>query len=383
MSSAEGAQNLIGPIRTALAGVDESQRYRVLATLFGELAKQSQAGDNGRRAGQAQVESLAKKIQSLHEDNAAVNDKLAATRADLERRQSQFEAEQIRADELKRIVDEQRGRLELLKKQLADAEAAIQAREADVHKLQRQNETLELSLQRAESASDQSGRIDSLESSKAEFAAEVQRLQCDLDQVRADRDAEIERLKTEAKQAAAGAGSPEGILVPVWKRLAAAKPPLVESLDAPDAKAAEHLADSVIELVSAAQGFEKTMSVFLGKYTKPNPSIKVPWDVYMKQDLLKTAQQVLAPKGGKAVGLLKLRLRFLYRWTEASMIACDSVIESTASELQSHLMGELGAGADPNRKIRDYVRNDGHHLFLQHLREMLSNKLAEVFGRGG
>ena len=65
------------------------------------------------------------------------------------------------------------------------------------------------------------------------------------------------------------------------------------------------------------------------------------------------------------------------------MLGCDSAIESVASELHSHLMGEVGAGSDANRKIRDYLRDDGHELFLQHIKELRSQKLAEAFGRGG
>ena len=166
--------------------------------------------------------------------------------------------------------------------------------------------------------------------------------------------------------------------------MASAKPPLTVAPAQPDKKAAEHLADAVIETVTSAAAFEKTMAVFLGKYTKHDPSVKVPWDVYMRRDgVHKTAQQTLLAKGGRPVGLLKLRLRFLYRWTEAAMIGCDSVIESIASELHTHLMSEIGAGSDPNRRIRDYIRADGHELFLQHMRELLSGKLGETYGRGG
>jgi len=91
----------------------------------------------------------------------------------------------------------------------------------------------------------------------------------------------------------------------------------------------------------------------------------------------------VAPQGGKPVGLLKMRLKVLYAWTEAAMIGCDSAIESVASELQQHLLGPVGAGGDPGRKIKEYLRDDGHELFLQHLRELRSQKLAETYGRGG
>ena len=34
-------------------------------------------------------------------------------------------------------------------------------------------------------------------------------------------------------------------------------------------------------------------------------------------------------------------------------------------------------------EIKEYLRDDGHELFLQHLRELRSQKLAETYGRGG
>jgi hypothetical protein len=367
-----------------LADLNEPQRFRILASLFEDLAERSSRG-RAEGAPASQIESLNKKIQSLHEDNASVNDSLAATRADLERRQAQLEAEQNRAEELQRIVDEQRGRLELLKKQIGDLEAQLEARGSEVHKAQRENEELLLKLQRTETASDQGGRIESLEQSKAHLAAEVQRLQSDLDQARAAKDAEIEQLKAAATSAGPGSDGCEEMLTKLWQRLAAGKPPLTKLGEPPDLKAAERLADAGVELVTSAHAFEQTMSIFLSKYTKHNPSVKVPWDVYKnRDDVHKTAAQTLAPKGGKPVGLLKMRLRFLYKWTEAAMIGCDSVIESIASELRTHLMADLPElQADPNRKVRDYIRADGAELFLQHMREILSAKLAETYGRGG
>jgi hypothetical protein len=111
--------------------------------------------------------------------------------------------------------------------------------------------------------------------------------------------------------------------------------------------------------------------------------VKVPWEVYAKSDdLHKTAFQTVAPKG-RPVALLKMRLRVLQQWIEAAMIGCDSAIESIASELQTHLMGPAGTGSDPGRKIKDFIRDDGHYVFLEHMKELRSLKLAETYGRGG
>jgi len=76
-------------------------------------------------------------------------------------------------------------------------------------------------------------------------------------------------------------------------------------------------------------------------------------------------------------------LRVLQQWCEAAMVGCDSAIESIASELHTHLMGPGGVGSDPGRKIKDFLRDDGHYVFLEHMRELRSLKLAETYGRGG
>ncbi len=206
-----------------------------------------------------------------------------------------------------------------------------------------------------------------------------------MERLRTDKDARIEQLEEQLRHSQSGAGaSADALLAALWRRLASAKPALADGHVQPTVQAAERLVDALIELVRFADDFDKGMRVFVGNYTKHHPSVKVPWDVYAKRDdVYKTAQQTVAPQGGKPVGLLKMRLRFLYSWTQASMIGCDSAIESIASELYTHLMGPVGAGSDPNRKIKDYLRGDGHELFVQHIRELRGQKLAEFFGRGG
>ncbi|MCH8253554.1 MAG: hypothetical protein IID36_13990, partial [Planctomycetes bacterium] len=54
-----------------------------------------------------------------------------------------------------------------------------------------------------------------------------------------------------------------------------------------------------------------------------------------------------------------------------------------ASELHTQLHGTLGTGSDPNRTIRDYLREDGNHLLEQRIWELLSERMADAFGRGG
>ena len=170
----------------------------------------------------------------------------------------------------------------------------------------------------------------------------------------------------------------------LWLRLATAKPALVPGHVKPTEQSMERLVDAFIELVRFVDDFDKLIRPFLSKYTKHHQPIKVPWEVYAKRDdTLTTVQQTLAPVGGKPVGVVKMRLRGLYAWTEAAMVACDAVLESIAAELHEWLHGSCGMGADPNRTIRDFVRDDGHEKFLEHLRELRGTRLAEAFGRRG
>lgn len=375
---------LLEPVRAAFTNMPEADRYRLLASLLLELADLSPAGKNGGSSAE-QLAALTKRIQALGEEKATLSDTLATTRADLAHRTKQLEAERARGEELQPIVEDQRSRLESLKRQHEDLEAQVVAKNAELHRLEVVKEGLELKLQRAESSAGGEEQVEALEEKHRRRSAELAEARAELEQLRGDKDAEIERLKEEIAKARSGAA--EGgdvVLAKLWERLAKAKPPLAPGHLQPNAQAGERLVDAFVELVRFVDDLDKSMRVFLGKYTRHHPSVKVPWDVYAKRDdIHNTAQQTVAPQGGKPVGLLKMRLRVLYSWTQAAMIGCDSAIESIASELQAQLMGPDGAGSDPNRKIKEYLRDDGHELFLQHIRELRSQKLAETYGRGG
>lgn len=378
-SASPNVQSALESLRAVLSSLGVGERFEVLGELFRDLPDDHKNAQGPPSA----ADPLKKKVISLQEELATVRDQLAAAKADLQLQQTRSDAEQTRAAELQRIGDEQRGRLDQFKKRVDELETSLEAQTAAVHKLQKQNDDLLLKLQRAEATGDRRGVQESLENTNLELSAEIKRLETDLAQVRADRDRELDALKSELAEAK-NQGGEDAILTRFWDKLRAADPALCES-DAPaDAKAADRLVGTLIDFIHAAHEFDQTMAVFLSKYTKHNPSIKVPWDVYRRRDdIVQTARQVLSPRGGKPVGLLKLRLRFLYRWTESAMIAADSVIESLASELHEQLIGDAGMGSDPNRRIRDFVRDDGHELYLQHMRELLSDKLAETYGRGG
>ena len=375
---------VLDALRAALSQADEPGRYRLLASLFGELAEGSALAGHG--AGRDdRTRALSKKQQDLAEEKARLEDLLATTKADLAQRTAELEAAQVRGAEQQRVLDEQRVRLDAFRSERAELEAELVAKNSALHSAEADNERLQLQVQRAEAAGVDFTRVDQLETDKKELVAELEKVRQALEQLRRDKDAEIEKLKSGVSSArAAAAQGADALLAQLWQRLASAKPPLVEGHIPPTAQAAEHLVDAFAELVRFADNFDKSMRVFLDKYTKHYPSVKVPWEVYARrEDVQATARETIAVKSGKPVGLLKMRLRILYNWCQAAMIGADSAVESIASELETQLRGPLGTESDPNRKIKDYVRDDGHYLLMERIRELRSQKVAETFGRSG
>jgi len=382
--SSSGSDN--GPVDSvsnALMGLGPSERFRLLGALFERLAIEASHGAAGER--NEQLSALSKRLQSLGEERARVEDLLASTKADLVQRTSLLEAEQVRAAQQDRIIQEQRARIDDLLSERGVMEARLVERAAAVHQLERDNEELLVRAQRAESRAADQSRVELAESGRRDAHAEIRDMRERYEQLRLDKETEIETLKAELNRAKTSASqSADAVLTGLWDKLARAKPALVEGHVAPTAQAAEQLAEGFIEVVHFADNFDKSMCVFLDKYTKHAESVKVPWGVYAKSDdVLGTARKTLAVKGGRPVALLKMRLRMLSSWAPAAMIGADSAIESIASELETHLRGEQGMQADPNRKIKDYLREDGHYLFMERIRELRSQRLAETFGRSG
>ncbi len=385
-SGTEQSAALLETLRAQLGAVDEPTRYHLLASVFGELARESVSGRPANAAGASdQARTLARRVQSLAEEKAHLEDMLATTKADLAQRTAELEASQVRAAEQQRVVGEQRARLNAVQAERDELEAELVAKNSALHKAETEAERLTLQVQRMVAAGVDTSRLERLEADKKDLVAELDKLRRVLEQERLDKAAEVEKLKSSVSSArAAAAQGAEALLGRLWQRLAAAKPPLAEGHVPPTPQAAEHLVDAFIELVRFVDDFDRAMRVFLDKYTKHHPSVKVPWEVYAKrEDVQATARQTIAVKSGQPVGLLKMRLRILYNWCQAAMIGADSAVESIASELETQLRGPLGTETDPNRKIKDYVRDDGHYLFMERIRELRSQRLAETFGRGG
>jgi len=385
-SSASGVMSrLFEPLNAALLNVEESERYRLLASFLSGLAEQSKGKGDGRKSAPGgQVDTLVKQVQALTREKAAVEDDLRTTQADLSDSRKQLEGKQAKVTELQQIIADQSARLKTAERETEQLGAQLLAKNTDLHKAEVHAEAMQVKAQRAELALSDHSRVDTLEEGKRELIMQIDELRAQTEQLRADKDAEIEKLKTELRSTESSASEGgDRLLEELWQRLAATKPPLAEGHVQPNKQAALRLVDAFSELVRFVDDFDKSMRVFLNRYCQYHPSVKVPWEAYAKgDDLTEFARRTVAALGGRPVGPLKMRLRLLYSWTYAAMVGCDSAMESLASELQSHMMGPVGAGSDPNRKIRDYVKDDGPERFNQYIKELRSLRLAETYGRG-
>ncbi len=373
---------VLQPLRAALAQAPEPERYRLLASLLTELAEQPAGRGDGGNLAQADV--LSKKLARLSEEKALVDDGLAACRADLEHRSKQIEAERQRAEELDRIVTDQRTRLRTTQGQVAELEEQVVAKNAQLHKLENEAEAFRIKLQRVERAAGDTSRVDTLEESRRGLGVEVEQLRNEFEQLRKDKDVVIEQLKADLVAArsssSAGAGT---VLATLWDRLAQAKPPLAPGGQTPPVQAAERLFDAFIELTRFVQDMDQALAPFLSSFTRHNEAVARPWDVYARSpELQQVIREIIDMERGKPAGVVKMRLLGLKRWTMAAIVAGDSALESIAHELEEQLRGKLGMGSDPNRKVKDYMRDDGHQLFHQHIRELRSQKLADAYAHG-
>lgn len=376
-----GAEAL-GPLLSHLENANEPQRYRMLAALLSEIADRSAAGANGHATEVAsQIETLNKRIVRAGEEKALLNDSLATTQAELGQKNTLLAAEQERAAKLQKVADDQRARLAELQKEREELEKQLVDRNNALHRAEVETEQFKLKLQRAEMSAGDTSKIDALEQEKTKLAARVQEIGTAMEQLRKEKDDEIERLKGAAGEARAEtAGGSDALLKKLWERMARVKPPLLPATAQPNEKAAERLVDSLIEMTRFAHEFDLSVQPYLDRFTKHTPTIKLPWESYKKFDGIEECVQKVLDK--TPVGVLKLRLLAFKKWTMAALVGNDSEVESVGSHLEQQLRGPAGMGSDPNATIRNYLKNDGHLLFADAVREARSEKIAEAYGHG-
>lgn len=370
------ASPLLPYLRNMLAAVADAERRSLIVALTADFTP-------GARMDHA--ESVGKKLQQLEKDKATLEDDLRVTRADLTRARKQLEAEQSRAEELQKVAETSRARLLSSEKEFGTLEARVIELNSALHQAEVKNDQLARALQQAELRTGDTRTFDAIQDRAISLQKELEQERTNREQQRIEKDERVNQLEIQLKQAVAQqGGGEEKALQTLWERLARDKPaPLVEGHLTPNIQSFERLLDAFLEFARFVDKFDKGMGVFLGKYTKYDPSVKVPWDGYAKKDDVTTlVKRVLAPQGGKPAALVRARLQELYRWVHSATVGCDSAIESLGSELHAHLIGPLGTGADANRKIRDYIRADAHLIFAEHMAKLRSLRLAEVWGRG-
>ncbi len=370
----------------ALARADEPERYRMLADFFSQFAERCRDGSGRSGAAAEQAAAVAKKLQDLEKRRADLEDQLRTTQADLTHRQRQLDAETARARELESVYNNQRTRVEAMEAQTAKLESELVNRNQDLHRLESENEALQLKLQRAQIASGDTSRLEALENDKRQLAAQVEDLLARTEQLRKDKNDEIERLTADlARVQSRSSQSADALLASLWQRLADAKPPLVaEAHLQPTVQAAERLVDAFIEVAAFLHKFDQDMRPNLDNFVQPDPELRRLWNVYKEQcDVCQTIRQTIAPVRGKHVGALKMQLKVCRNWAFAALVSSDSTIEWIADELRAHLLGPAGAGANPKCTLKEYVKMSGPEAFLEHMRKLRSQKLAELYSRGG
>ncbi len=371
------AAALLDPLGAALLKLPETERFRLLGSFFVALAGRQEA--SGPPASAPEMELLAKKSQRLAEEKALLEDSLAAAQSDLARRVRQLEAEQQRSAELERILTDQRTRLQGVQKELNELEEQLVAKNRRLHEAESELETVRLRLQRTELKAGDTSRVEQLEEDKCALGLEIEKLRDELEARRTECDG-LRAEMTDLRGAAGPSEAAGAVLVNCWDRLARSKPPLSLGAVEPTPPAAERLFDAFIELTRFVSAFDQALRPFLGSFVKHNQMLARPWDVYARSPaLLDVVREVVDIAHGKPPGVLKMRLMSLQRWALAAIIAGDTAIECVAGELEDQFRGAQGLGADPNRKLKDYLKDDGHHLFQERIRAVRGQKLADAY----
>jgi chemotaxis protein histidine kinase CheA len=373
--------DIVEALKASLLESDEAKRDASLVDILGDFARRA-AASSGDPGASAQTAELAQRVRTLDEANAVLKDSLAAMQVDLENSNSQLESERERANTSERTLAAEVQRRKEVETQSNEFSVQLELKNREVYEAQVANDQILLKLQRIELAQSDTSKLDRAAEARRELSAEVETLRSEITSLRETKDLQIAQLNRAIAEGGTAPASQNGIDFDVlWLDLAQADPPLVVASDSPTLQAGQRAMQVLIELLRYVDDVDQLVRPFIGKYTRDNQAIQVPWDVYAKGDGMRTiVRTVLQPAAGKPAGVAKVRLRGLYSWLEAALIAADVTIESVASEFYAFAMGPGGATDDPTRKIKDFLRDDGHELFQQHMRLLCSRKLAEAFG---
>lgn len=377
------ASSPAAPFLASLAQVDEATRLRLLADLVGELAEQA-TGSSDRVTATAEIEALSRRVKEHAEEKATLQDRLRGLEVELEQRDANLGLEKERAEKHKSLADQQTSRLEALQERTRELEDLLDARNKDIHKANVEHESLTLQLQRADVKGLDKSKEVRLEEQHRGLEAENERLRGEIEQLRRDKNVELEKVSDDLLVAKEEASAKQDVEFEVlWVRLAQAKPPMVEGHLKPNIKSGERLFDSYLELVKFVDDFDKLMRPFLSRYTTARPRLKAVWEAYARgAGIRETAKQIIVPEGGRPTGILRNQLRGLYKWTEAAVWGCEAAIESIGTELPTFMRRKdpFGCGSDSNRKLTEFILENGPDAFSDHMKAIRSAKIAQFFG---
>lgn len=368
-----------------LAEADQPTRFRVLAEILANLADRV-TDESANAAMTEELAAMSRSVKEQKEKNSTLNDRIKTLEVDLKQSAAHLESEKSRATEFKAIADEQTSRLDQLQDRVKELEGLLESRNREVHKANVDNENLTLQMQRLDAKAHDQSKMLRLEEQTRALEAENQRLREQADQLRADKNLELERISGDLATVREEVAAKKDIDFPIlWSRLASTDPPLVEGHLQPNEKAGERLFDSFAELVKFEDEFDQLMRPFLTRWTAGRPRLRAVWEAYARgAGIRDTVQQIIVPEGGRPTGILRNQLRGLYKWTEAALWGCEAAIEHIEPELREFMRRKepFGSGSDPNRKISDFILQNGPAAFSDHMKGVRSDKIAEFMGQG-
>jgi hypothetical protein len=363
-------------LTAALGELDQGTRYRLLASVFERL------GDTVPSANGLPDQELGIALRRAHETEAELRDRVAELESDVTHRTKQLDAERNRAADLERLLGDQRTRLDAARLAKSDIELKLQVRDRQLQDLQLNKDALAVSVLRAEKKAQDRTVIDTVTKQRNDLAKQVKRLQAEVDKTRKKYQSDTSTLKRAVVgERGARLKEVEALLGKLWERLSQAKPPLAPPNAQPTPRASGRLVDAFIELVMSTHYQDQALRPFIGKFAKQHAGLRSKWDTFTNQEsLCQAVRSTVAPQKGRPVGTLKVRMKSMRSWTMAGLLGVDSALESVGSELAAWIRQPNGHPWTEKTKIRDFLKQDGAELFLQHMRGVCSQKVAEAYG---
>ena len=202
---------LIEPVRVALRGASEPDRYSLLCALLGELATLGHARDNGRPGeSDAQLETrtreLGQKLKAEREKSASLQNDYDLSSADLQQARTQLEVMQRKVADLETRLGEARGEVESVGRDRGQTHSELTEKNAAIYELDNQVEELRGQIRKLEMAGSDTTRVEGLQDEKSTLGKQLAELRAEMDQFRTYKDAQIEESIRKGKKGTLMAG---------------------------------------------------------------------------------------------------------------------------------------------------------------------------------